>query len=30
LRHFGPSAVHRLTFAPLRELLEARNKDGGE
>jgi len=29
LRHFGPSTVHRLSFAPLRELLEAQNKDGG-
>jgi len=24
LRHFGPSPVHRLTFAPLRALLEGR------
>jgi ribonuclease HII len=28
LRHFGPSAVHRLSFAPLRDLLEAQNTDG--
>jgi ribonuclease HII len=28
LRHFGPSAIHRLTFAPLRDLLAAQEKDG--
>jgi ribonuclease HII len=29
LRHFGPSAIHRLTFAPLRDLPPIWTKDGG-
>lgn len=29
LRHFGPSAIHRLTFAPLRALLPTQTRDGG-
>jgi ribonuclease HII len=29
LRHFGASAIHRLTFAPLRELSPILTEDGG-